>query len=503
MLAFVLALLAPIVFVPLDDRPVTYQLPLALGRIAGVPIAAPPRDLLGTYLHFGKPDAIVAWMNGTAPRADAYVLSSDMLAYGGLVGSRVPGVSYADAYFRLHTIAQLRARNRRAWIGAFGTVMRLAPTGVPAVGEASGFFAAGSAWPDLQAYANLHDPPIGDEVGKSQRLAQRLGPVLDAYLQTRTRNYSVDHLLVDMAKAETIDRLVLGQDDAKPFGLHVKDLNALQAHVSEVGASGAVSIEPGADELGMALVARVLARKAHWTPRIALVYSRPDGAAYQDPLEFAPLGTTIQNLIALCGGVRDDANPDFTLVVRVPHTGDALDAALAAHLDALTKAGPVAFTDLSFEESYDAQGSFAERLLASGVASRLDAYSAWNTAANTIGTALAEAIAAGAGRRTRTYDRLAHQTFTFMRFADDVDFHVRVRPALNDWLAANGTPDHTLLLPEVATGASERDNAALWNDAAETLRQLYPNLHIASMRITLPWDRTFETEIDVALAPNL
>ena len=64
----------------------------------------------------------------------------------------------------------------------------------------------------------------------------RLGPSLDAYLATRVRNYSVDHLLIDLAKAGTIDRLVLGQDDAKPFGLHVKDLNALQAHVSEVAA---------------------------------------------------------------------------------------------------------------------------------------------------------------------------------------------------------------------------------------------------------------------------
>jgi hypothetical protein len=502
MLSLIFALVAPIVFVPLDDRPVTYQLPLLLGRIAGVPITAPPRETLGTYLHFGKPDAIIAWLNGS-PRSDSYVLSTDMLAYGGLVGSRVPAVTYADAYFRLHSIAQVRSRSRGAWIGAFGTVMRLAPTGVPAIGDASDFFAAGSVWPDLQAYANLHDPPIGDEVGKSQRLAARLGPALDAYLQTRIRNYSVDHLLIDLAKAGTIDRLVLGQDDAKLFGLHVKDLNALQAHVSDVSASRAVSIEPGADELGMALIARVLAGKAHWTPHIAVKYSRPDGAAYQDPLEFAPLGTTVESLIALCGGVQDDEHPDFTLVVRVPHTGDVLDDALFARLDALSRTGSVALTDVSFEETYETLGTFANRLLASGVASRLDAYSAWNTAANTIGTALGEAIAAGAGRRMHTYDRLAHQTFTFMRFADDVDFHVRVRPELNDWLAASGTPDHTLLLPDIAASASSRTNAALWNDAAATLGQLYPSLHIASMRISLPWNRTFETEIDVALAPTL
>lgn len=504
MILSLLALLAPIVFVPLDDRPVTYQLPVMLGRIAGVEVVAPPRELLGKYLRFGKADGVIAWMNADAPRSDAYVVSSDMLAYGGLVASRVPGVSYDDAYFRFSAIARIKQRNPRAWVGVFGTVMRLAPTGVPAIGEGGNFFAAGSVWPDLQAYANLHDPPIGDEVGKSQRLAARIGAeTLNAYLDARFRNYSADRLLIDQVKAGSIDRLVLGQDDAKPYGLHLKDVSALQAHVDEAGVASKVSIEPGADELGMALVARAIAGKAHWTPHIAVLYSHPDGDAYQDPLEFAPVGTTIAALIDLCGGVRDDAHPDITLVVRLPKSTQGLDDALLAHVSTLSLSGSVAFTDLSFENTYEEQGAFAQRLLASGVASRLDAYSAWNTAANTIGTALAEAIAAGAGRRLHHYDRLAHQTFTFMRFADDVDFHVNVRPDLNTWLAANGTSDHTLLLPEVAAATEIRNNSALWNDAVATLAQLYPGLHIAAMRITLPWSRTFETELDVSLAPNL
>jgi len=82
-----------IVYVPLDDRPVTRQLPeRMLGRIAGVRVVEPPRAMLGSYLTFGRPGEILAWLNRDAPRtASEYVLSSDMLAYGGLVASRVPG----------------------------------------------------------------------------------------------------------------------------------------------------------------------------------------------------------------------------------------------------------------------------------------------------------------------------------------------------------------------------------------------------------------------------
>lgn len=503
MIAFLLAL--AMVFVPLDDRPVTYQLPIMLGHIAGQPVVAPPRPLLGRYLRFGRPDAIIRWLNADAPRTDRYVLSSDMLAYGGLVASRVPGVTYDDAYFRLRELDMLRRRSPHAWIGTFGTVMRLAPTGVPAIGDAASFFAAYPTWEYLQEYANLHDPPSPEEAARAQVLAQKIGPTaLNGYLQARARNYAVDHLLIGMTVSGTIDRLVLGQDDAKPYGLHVPELAALDAYAQQVQTGPRVSIQPGADELGMALVAQGLARAVHWTPHIAVSYSRPDGASYQDPLEFAPIGVTIQSLIALCGGVRDDDHPDFTLYVRVPSTGDALDAQLLASLKQDVDAGKsVAFTDLSFERSYDEQGAFAQLLLQSGVASKLDAYSSWNTAANTIGTALAEAIAANAGRRSHTYDRLAHQTFTFMRFVDDVDFHVKVRPDLNAWLGGQDVDDHTYLLPDVAAQTASRNRDLLWSDAQQTLQQLYPNLHIAAMNITLPWDRTFETQLDVSLAPNL
>ena len=155
------------------------------------------------------------------------------------------------------------------------------------------------------------------------------------------------------------------------------------------------------------------------------------------------------------------------------------------------------------KKTYDDQKAFAKELLALGFASRLDAYSSWNTAANTVGTALAEAIAAGAGRRMHTYDRLAHQTFTFLRFIDDVDYHDDVRPALNAWLAAQGVTDHTLLAPDIAAATAQRNRELLWYEAQATLAQLYPQLHIAAMLITLPWDRTFDTQIDVRLAPNL
>jgi hypothetical protein len=481
-----------------------------LGAVAGRSVVAPPEALLGNNLQPGNPDAIIAWLNASAPHAPAYALSSDMLAYGGLIASRVPGPSYADAYMRLREIDRLRARYDKAWIGVFGTVMRLAPTGVPAN---TPYFAAYPIWSYLQQYANLHDPLESSEVDEAQRLRGLIGDdVLNEYLQTRARNYAVDHLLIDKTIRGTINRLVLGQDDAKPYGLHVPEVRALAQYSGRLFWQFA-SIEPGADELGMAMVANALARGAHWQPVVDVYYSTPEGAAYQDPLEFTPIDSTIDSLIGLCGGLRAnrrDTDVEFAspqniqLFVRLPDTGSELDQAFLASIRSALDAGEsVAVVDLSFEKSYDDQKAFADALLSSGLASRLDAYAAWNTGANTVGTALAETVAAGAGRRMHTYNRLAHQTFTFLRFIDDVDFHDDVRPAINAWLAAQGVTDHTLLAPDVAAATAQRNRALLWYEAQTTLSQLYPQLHIASMSITLPWDRTFDTQIDVRLAPNL
>lgn len=500
---------APIVFVPMDDRPVTYQLPALLGRIAGRNVVTPPAAMLGHYLQPGLPDAILAWLNSRAPKdADAYVLSSDMLVYGGLLASRVPGVTYAGAFFRVRDLGALRARHPAAWFAGFGTVMRLAPTGVPAIGPGAGYFAAGPTWQYLWEYAKLRDPLLPGEESRAAQLRALAGPAFDEYVADRARDLAVDRLLVKSAAAGLFDRLVLGQDDAGPVGIDVPDRETLESDIAQENAGSRVEIEPGADELGMALVAHAIARDAHYVPRIAVRYSTPDGAQAQDPLEYGPVSVAIGHLITLCGGIEDENHPDIVLAVRVPYTTEAEDDAFIAEMRSEIAAGrEVALADLSFlagdgDPGFAQQGAFARRILADGLASELDAYASWNTNANTVGTALAEAVAAGAGRRAGTYDALAQREFTFMRFVDDYAYHVNVRPLLNAQLEARNV-DHMILLEPDATTVADENRALLWNEAERILSQLYPNYHVAAMEITLPWNRTFETQIDVGLAPNL
>jgi len=491
-----------IALVPLDDRPVTRQLPQMLAAIAGVHVLVPPRAALGHFLKAGDPSAIGRWLTSDAVNGvNAFVLSTDMLAYGGLTASRVPDTAQRLAISRLRIISRVRDLHPEAWIGVFGTIMRLAPTGVPALGQGKNFFAPYPLWAYLQQYANLHDPPLPEEQASAEHLRQLIGPeVLGAYLQTRERNRIVDQYALTLASRGDIDRIVLGQDDAGPVGLHIKDVAALRSDVERLRISDRTSVEPGADELAMALVAQALARRIGWVPRIAVRYSTPNGAAYNDPLEFVPIGQTIDSLIAICGGVRDELSPDLTLYVRVPQSDAAEDRALLASLGSdLRHQRPVALADLTFlENTYAHQAAFAQALIAARIAGALEAYASWNTTANTVGTALAESVAAGVGRRSNAYDPIAHAQFSLNRFIDDYAYHAYVRPEVNADLDARNV-DHSYLLPQDVMATDHRNRALLWRRALELLREIYPQYQDAGLTITMPWDRTFETEIDVRL----
>ena len=497
------------VVVPLDDRPVTAQLPRLLGAIAGVRVAEPPRPMLGRYLTPGDPARIMQWLRDDAPRdASAYVISQDMMVYGGLVASRIPGVTRALAYTRLQDLAEIRSTRPSASFAVFGTVMRLAPTGVPKLGAATTFpFAGREVWGAIQQYANLPDPPRTEQQRAfAAKLRTQLGPALDAYLETRARNRDVDLFALRVTAEGGFDRIVLGQDDAGPVGLHLRDLAALRAFAATWLSPGRASIEPGADELAMALVSAALARQAHVAPRVRVVYSRPDGGSVNDPLEFAPIATTIADLTRSCGGTpaREGEVPDIELFVRVPDTGEQDETAFADAIAAATHDRRlVAVADLSFlaQDDYAQQRRLTDDLIARGVAGSVTSFASWNTVANTVGTTLPEAIAVMVGKKLGTYDARAHATFTLMRYVDDIAFHTAVRPALNSDLGSQGITDHTYLLPGAAQATASENRALLWPAALDMMTRIAGQFRDAGFTITLPWDRTFETELDVRLRP--
>ncbi|MCM1266152.1 MAG: DUF4127 family protein, partial [Candidatus Gastranaerophilales bacterium] len=77
-----------ICFVPIDNRPVCYNLAKEIAKIdKDLELYIPPRNMLGGLTHNAKITELYSWLN-KIPEVDAIILSLDTLAYGGLIPSR-------------------------------------------------------------------------------------------------------------------------------------------------------------------------------------------------------------------------------------------------------------------------------------------------------------------------------------------------------------------------------------------------------------------------------
>ena len=483
-----------IAFVPIDDRPATSLFPLQIAAICGATIESPPREMLGHFQRPGDPEGVGRWLLGLSARdLTAVVVSSDMLAYGGLVASREPATSLGDAVYHLRALSEFHRLNPDVPVYVFGTVMRLAPTATPA---SEPFMDA------LAHYAELAGTP---EPTAAQREALAISRsnipnrVFWDYLGARARDLDVDESLIRMTSTGDIALLSLTQDDAgSRSGLQTADEAALHSLVDRMHLGTRVFLNPGTDEMGMVTIVRAVEDRVSWSPSVMLAYPSDDSSRLADPLEYQPIGDTIANLAMFLKMPVLASGADFALATNAPEPdGSKRETFFSALRERLAAGMPTAVADLSFvthdpaleRETFDA-------LSRSGLLSRPLAFASWNTTANTVGTALAQSAATLIGKRFATLDRDAAATFLFDRYVDDFGYRQIVREPLQDELRAEGADVYAL--GDAAGHAESLARSMLWPEALTIFDEGFAShgYHAGQIAIHLPWQRTFEVRID-------
>jgi hypothetical protein len=468
----------------------------------------PPREHLGWYTRPGNCDAIADWL--ARCRADRFVVSADMLCYGGLVASRTPVVEADLALRRLDSLRELRRRRPDGVIYAFGIIMRLGTTVTDAESMCLHL--------GLGEYSQLVDrvQRLGEADLQPQldSVTSRLGAdALARYLAVRRRNHAVNRALIKLTADGVIDYLVLAQEDSAPVGIHVPELLALRGQVDEFRVADQVAIHPGADEVGMVLMARHHAT-ARRPLRIAVEYASPQGAALIPRFEHQPISQTVESQIRAAGARVTHHGSDADLAIHTPvgAQGDIAEApptglspALAAQADMLaasTRAASVngalvGLADLAYCNGVDPELIAALQRVGAG---HLAAFAGWNTAANTLGTVIAQlCIAASVGAEAEAppdaTENEAARDFIACRLVDDYGYQSCVRKLAGERAASIGASPFVLgdLAPEIQRFVQE---------------QLQPFSHLAysdllgatsafpeRIRVSLPWQRLFEVEV--------
>jgi hypothetical protein len=489
-----------IAFLPVDGRPITRGAFLALAAAAGCAVATPPPSLLGDRRRAGDVEALWAWINTEGAGADLLIASAELLIYGGLVPSRI-GHEPLDRCLALaarFAEARRRAPRRRVLLAASN--LRL-PEGADASEEPDYWAEFG---PQIFAYS-YHSgrfAETGDPTSHARaQMAHAAVPqaVLADVLTRRTRNFTVLLSLVDLAARGDVDGLLVGQDDTAEFGLTRRDLRALEAAIEERGAGGSAWVTYGTDELTVRLLARALLASEQRAPGVRVVYAYPEHRDLIPRYEGQALDRTVTSHITTAGCRRVEDQADLTLFVHnfpgvqreAPDQEPYDPGVLAPFLDALAaaRAQGLAFGVADIRYSNGADRTFVQRLLDVSHAFGTLAYGGWNTASNTLGMVMAQALLPGGP---------ASQAFTLMRFLDDWGYQAGIRQRL----ATEIVPRHPgALAQSLGPALVPCAEAALsWfaRDYTPVLERCFGR-RIAVTRVGFPWERLFEVDLELAI----
>ena len=232
------------------------------------------------------------------------------------------------------------------------------------------------------------------------------------------------------------------------------------------------------------------------------------------PFEDRPLHQTVSQHIRATGAeeVADGKRADMVVYVYASRQEKGRAETFAVEIETVVKAGKkVIVADI--DPRGDVQGSdpdFVDALNRRGLFSQLNGYAAWNTAGNTMGTALSQGVVFSLAEEKLlkihqlTQPVLAAQHwFTLHRVMDDFYFHTLVRAETNAYL--NQRKQSSLIMSVEKTQRGEIFSRKIMQEYFETFTQTYfkhstspfgLTCRASSFQFSLPWNRMFEASID-------
>lgn len=431
LLATLLARADRILLVPLDSRPAAGQYAQMISKMDGIEVKMPPPQALGRFKTPGSPEASLNWLKEQDyGDVTAVILSSDMLAYGGLIASRTDEITYERAVSRLDTLAQIRAEHPNVPFYVFSATMRLAPTAT----------ISAAPWRlQLAKYGELIDKMHRNYAPEDKRemskiLNQIPAVELQRYIKVRERNHNIQLYLLGQTAKGVYDYIIIGQDDAKPFGMHVPETNRLREKASSLDILTKVYFCEGIDQHSNILISRALLKHSSWVPRVRIMYSDEALKTTVASYESKPIEQSLSDQL-LASGARPmppNGEYDYTLYLNVPNRRkETFDTFVENLLNDLDSGFPIAVADINFGRDGTCDTDLFKALWKDGKVMGLLSYAGWNTAGNSMGTAIPAANVYLLARRdgVNAYEReVAQREFLLHRLTNDIAYHKFTRP---------------------------------------------------------------------------
>lgn len=487
-----------VLYVPLDDRPVNLDDVIVQGRSAGINVITPSvgdlrnrldsqKTASGTTLlatsspAYGNTANIRQFILDNAASVDGFIISTDMLAYGGLIGSRRLRTSAGGAYpdydatitNLLDVIRLVKQSYPKKPVYVMDTILRLATT-IYAEGLTFEAYTESRSFmlQPRKSFSQFADILTGYHLSPTGSYGSTAHFNKDQYYNTRQHKFKSNrYILEKLVQAGYIDFLAVGVDDANTQGVQINEINFLEGRINTClgGTNGQnpdrAIILPDADGLGQALVARMANQlyRCGIKPRYAVQYFGPHGSTITSPYEYMDVHQNILRHVDIVGGKSVSTSP--TLEIIAITAANQVTAAVSRIAANSTQHVPTVVID--FVGGGAANATVTEALLSSEHTGSILGYSGWNTPGNKIGIAL------GMGQARYTYlvtekdaEALssavnAHGTLLFKRFLKDYYYKTLAIGEIREYSRANS------LYTNIATIADQ--NMILFNSPADYL----------------------------------
>lgn len=493
-----------IVFIPLDERPCNSKFPQMISENnSKIDFVTLPLSFYGVKKKPADLTKIWNRLFQIVEEGDTLVVSMDMLLYGGLIPSRLHNLSKKTIEKRLSYLKKLK-ETKDIDILASNCIMRC-PTYNSAEEEPDYYEHHGVS---LHRSAYLKDKK--DRVGLNDKEINELNSyyipeeVLSDYEWRREFNEDVNIRVLELVKEGVIDSLVIPQDDATPYGYTAQSQARVLKYIEKFDLDNKVSIYPGADEVGCTLSG--LAFNLHYNNRSKFYafYSSTLGPMITPLYEDRPMNETLKHHILAIGGQLVDTPQEADIILAINSPGKIMQRAkeqiynkdltyttfrnLRQFVNSikyyLKNDKPVILSDSAYGNGGDLE--LLKILDESDLLDKILTYSAWNTNANTLGTALYAGIV-----ENNTDERNVKQTI--YRIIEDTLYQSKVRQELlNDYLPSINQKDYHF--EEKIEQVKMKTKEKLLNEYNKL--EISKKYNIKDLNVSFPWKRVFEIKLD-------
>lgn len=508
-----------LILVPLDTRPPCQKMVIEAGKMAGVEIIVPPSEIMDYYTKKGDTQKIQQWLIENIDKTDGTIISIDQLLHGGLLASREANTKPEDMTNLLTFMQDLRIKAGNKPIYVFNVLPRITPP--PTLeSDSKKMIKISRLIDEINIFENEDDIKLLAKLKKEVNEED-----IDTYLNLFKNNTILNKELINLAKSGVITKLVIGQDDGEDFGVPNMEKKSLLNYVHSLNISqDKVMITKGADEVALSLLANFVQSKTNYQPKVYVEYNDDEAMRTVMPFMAGSVGSTVEEKLKLANAKKVDSPDEAGLILYVfigndENIATRKQSALKLKMY-LNEGKKVALVDLS--KHFMARETIFPLLLKENVPiNELTAYAGWNTASNSIGTALANAIIYKAIKPTVNttndvltleYNRL---NINYERFIEDYYYLKDVIDVMNITLRNNGYQNvndldmghnyiwlNYLLQQDMQKKAWQlgHSNSFKMPFKVQTPDGIY-NLTLRNLNVEtfFPWPRTFEIYLKVNL----